>query len=307
MSKHVLLLVGGKSREKKVSEMSGESVYKALIELGYKVTKLNPDDNFINELINLKPDIIFNCLHGTFGEDGVIPGILEWLRIPYTHSGVKASAIAMDKIVTKNLAFTHNVNTPKHIEIKSEDLFDMLEKGIEPINYPYVIKPIDQGSTIGIYFIMDEKSIKPKRADWDFGEKILIEEYIPGQELSVLVFRDEPIGVLELKPKSNFYDYESKYIEGLTEHIYPAIIPKDIEEKVMEMALTMHKTIGCRTISRSDFRYDRNRKEVFFLELNTHPGFTELSIVPDIAHRNGISFKELVEQLIQDARCEIIM
>ena len=212
----------------------------------------------------------------------------------------------MDKIVTKNLAFTHNINTPKHIEIKSEDLFDMLEKGVEPINYPYVIKPIDQGSTIGIYFIMDEKSIKPKRADWDFGEKILIEEYIPGQELSILVFRDKSIGVLELKPKSNFYDYESKYIEGLTEHIYPAMIPKDIEEKVMEMALTMHKTIGCRTISRSDFRYDGNRREVFFLELNTHPGFTELSIVPDIAHHNGISFKKLVEQLIQDARCEII-
>ena len=306
MSKHVVLLVGGKSRERKVSEMSGESVYKALIELGYKVTKLNPGDNFINELINLRPDIIFNCLHGTFGEDGAIPGILEWLRIPYTHSGVKASAIAMDKIVTKNLAFTHNINTPKHIEIKSEDLFDMLEKGVEPINYPYVIKPIDQGSTIGIYFIMDEKSIKPKRADWDFGEKILIEEYIPGQELSILVFRDKSIGVLELKPKSNFYDYESKYIEGLTEHIYPAMIPKDIEEKVMEMALTMHKTIGCRTISRSDFRYDGNRREVFFLELNTHPGFTELSIVPDIAHHNGISFKKLVEQLIQDARCEII-
>ncbi|WHQ46660.1 MAG: D-alanine--D-alanine ligase [Candidatus Midichloria sp.] len=309
MNKHIVLLVGGRSREREVSQMSGKSVHNALLNLGYKVTAVDPNENLANELIRLKPDIIFNCLHGTFGEDGSIPGLLELLRIPYTHSGVTASAIAMDKILTKKMALVCNINTPKYIKIEKTALFALLEKGEDPMQKPYVIKSVQQGSTIGIYLIIDENSNKPKKEEWSFGDQVLIEEYIPGQELSVAVLNDKALGVLELRPRTNWYDYTAKYSDGVTEHIYPAEISQEVYLEAMQSAEEMHKTIGCRTVSRSDFRYNNigNASGLFFLEINTHPGFTNLSIVPDIASHHGISFEQIIEQLVKDAKCEIML
>ena len=309
MNKHIVLLVGGASREREISQISGKSVHNALLNLGCKVTTVDPDENLASKLIKLRPDIVFNCLHGTFGEDGSIPGLLELLRIPYTHSGVTASAIAMDKILTKKMAQTCDINTPKYIKIEKSSLFAMLERVEDPMPKPYVIKALRQGSTIGIYFIIDENSNKPKEEEWTFGEQILIEEYIPGQELSVAVLNDKALGVLELRPKTNFYDYTAKYSDGVTEHIYPAEIPQEVYLEAMKRAEEMHKALGCRTVSRSDFRYNNigNAGELFFLEINTHPGFTNLSIVPDIASRHGISFEQIIEQLLKDAKCEIVL
>lgn len=309
MNKHIVLLVGGVSREREVSQMSGKSVHNALLNLGYKVTVVDPNENLASELIKLRPDIVFNCLHGTFGEDGSIPGLLELLRIPYTHSGVTTSAIAMDKILTKKMAQTCDINTPKYIKIEKSALFTIFEKGEDPMPKPYVIKAVQQGSTIGIYLVIDENSDKPKKAEWTFGEQILIEEYIPGQELSVAVLNDKALGVLELRPKTNFYDYTAKYSDGVTEHIYPAEIPQEIYLEAMKRAEEMHKALGCRTVSRSDFRYNNigNADGLFFLEINTHPGFTNLSIVPDMASRHGISFEQIIEQLLKDAKCEIML
>jgi len=306
--KHIVLLVGGPSKEREISERSGKSVYDALLNLGYKVTIIDPKETLANDLLTIKPDLVFNCLHGTFGEDGAIPGLLEWLRIPYTHSGIAASAVAMNKVLSKKIALICKVKTPDYLEIDSSDLFKLLKNNQELMQKPYVIKAMQQGSTIGIYLILDKNSRKPKEEEWHFGNGVLVEEYIPGQELSVVVFKDKALGVLELRPKTNFYDYDSKYNEGATEHIYPADIPKNIYLEAMRAAEEVHRAIGCRTLSRSDFRYNSKigvLEGLFFLEINTHPGFTNLSIVPEIAYHNGFSFEQIVEQLIKDAKCEI--
>ena len=309
-TKHIVLLVGGPSREREISQMSGKVVHKALLKLGYKVTVIDPNKNLANELIALKPDVVFNCLHGTFGEDGVISGLLELLEIPYTHSGICSSAIAMNKILTKKIALANGIRTPKYLELKATKLFTMLEKGLDPMPKPYVIKAVQQGSTIGIYLIMDDNSIKPTATEWLFGNTVLIEEYIPGQELSATVFNDKAVGVLELKPKNNFYDYHAKYSDEITEHVYPADIPENVYQAILQMSEDMHNVLGCRTISRSDFRYNNKlngTSGIFFLEINTHPGFTTFSIAPEIASRHGISFEQVIEQLIKDAKCETIL
>ena len=309
-TKHVALLVGGPSREREVSQMSGESVHKALLKLSYRVTVVDPNENLANTLMALKPDVVFNCLHGTFGEDGSIPGLLELLRIPYTHSGICASSVAMNKTLTKKIALAAGIRTPNYLEIKSSELFAMLKNGLDPIPKPYVIKAVQQGSTIGIYLIIDDNSVRPTANEWFFGDTVLVEEYIPGQELSAAVFNNEALGVLELRPKNNFYDYHAKYNDRITKHVYPADIPANIYQIVMQMSEDIHKALGCRTLSRSDFRYNNKlsgTSGVFFLEINTHPGFTTLSIVPDIAYRHGISLEQMVEQLIKDAKCEIVL
>lgn len=308
MRKKVALLVGGPSREKDVSIMSGKSVHKALLELGHEVFLIDPQNDFIQVLLEIKPDVVFNCLHGSFGEDGVIQGVLEFLRIPYTHSGVAASAVAMNKVLTKKILSAAHFNTPEYLEMRAEDLFTMLACGKDPMPKPYVIKAIQQGSTIGVYMIIDDSSPKPTPQEWTFGTHLFIEKYIEGHELSVAVFADKALGVLELRPKSGFYDYVSKYSDGMTEHIYPAPIPDDICQQALQVAERIHQTLGCRTLSRSDFRYDPTHSGIgglFFLEINTHPGFTDLSIVPEIAKYNGISFLEIVKKLLEDATCEI--
>ena len=305
---HVALLEGSISSEHEVSLMTAKTIHQALLNLGYKVTVINPDRNISNAIKSLNPDVVFNALHGSFGENGVIPAILEMLEIPYTHSGVLSSAIAMDKIMTKRVAISCGIKTPQYIKMKASDMFDALERNQNPMPSPYVIKTINQGSSIGVYLIIQETDPRPIRSDWIFDDDALIEEYIPGKELSAVVFGDKALGVLELNPKGGFYDYKAKYVDGVTEHIYPANINDEVYRAAMERAELIHDTLGCRTTSRSDFRYNPDLpglEGLFFLEINTHPGFTDTSIVPDIALKSGYTIEELVQQLIKDARCEI--
>lgn len=305
--KKIVLLAGGLSAEREVSFTSARCVAEYLKNMGHEVIEADITPDLANILLETKPDLVFNCLHGTYGEDGAVQGLLEIIGIPYTHSGLRAGAIAMNKILTKHLALRHNIRTPEFIEIASEQLFNMLEEGHEPMARPYVIKPIFQGSTIGVYIIKDNLDKLPKRQDWKYGNRILVEEYISGKEVSAAVVFDKARGVLELQPTSGFYDYDSKYTEGLTTHIMPAAIPQPVYQEAMDVAEKMHHLLGCRTISRSDFRYDPNRgtEGLYLLEINTHPGFTNLSILPEIAAYVGISFADIIEGLIKDAKCEL--
>ncbi|MDA0939135.1 MAG: D-alanine--D-alanine ligase [Proteobacteria bacterium] len=301
----VALLFGGSFAESKISEMSAQSVYKALKELGHDVIEINFSINLASKLLEVKPDVVFNAMHGTFGEDGNIQGLLEVLRIPYTHSGTLASAIAMDKAMTKNITKLFDIQTPFWKIFTTKELFRLLDSKTIPMAFPYVIKPAQQGSAVGVYIIEDKNSTLPKKEEWVFGDKILIEEYIKGPELSVPVFQDDALGVVELRPKNQFYDYTAKYTKGFTEHIYPAQINDSIANLAKQNALDMHKALGCRTLSRSDFKYDAIQDELYFLEINTHPGFTELSLLPEVAEYQGITFKMLIERLLKDAKCEI--
>jgi D-alanine-D-alanine ligase len=305
-NKHVVVMMGGLSSEREVSLSSGASVIKALNELGYRVTTLDPSYDVAVQLEKLKPDVVFNALHGTYGEDGVIPGILEMMRIPYTHSGVMASAVAFNKSKTKDIIINYGVRVAKGMRIKIDALKDIIASGSDPMPRPYVIKPNQQGSSIGVYIVHpNDKS--PDLSSWNFGDDVVVEEYIPGKELSVAVFADKAIGALELRPRDGFYDYEAKYTDGVTDHIFPADVPASVYKQALESAEKVHNILGCRTMSRSDFRYDPSRGDegLYFLEINTHPGFTNLSIVPEIAEKTGTSFKQLVERLLQDATCEI--
>ncbi len=302
----IALLAGGPSRERAVSINSAKFVHMILEDLSHQVFMVDPDkDSLYQKLLELQPDVVFNCLHGSFGEDGCIPGMLEFLGIPYTHSGVLASALAMDKYMSKHIATSIGVPVPGGIKINIEELFSLLALKRDPISKPYVIKPVQQGSTIGISLIIDDKSVYPKREEWDFGKYAIVEEYIAGAELSVPVVGGKALGVLELKPSTGFYNYDAKYTSGITEHIYPAAVPDEITNNAKHYAQMMHEKLQCRTLSRSDFRYDRSSGKLCFLEINTHPGLTELSILPEVALCNGISMKDIVLLLLREATCEI--
>lgn len=300
----IALLAGGISAEREISLISAQSVAEGLKQLGYNVVLVDPANPFIERLQQLKPDVVFNCLHGTYGEDGIICGVLEMLKLPYTHSGVTASAVGMNKTLTKQIAMTCGLRVPKSIKLTKNELLSLLQQGIDPMPMPYVIKPEREGSAIGVYIIKTSSDPKPKEIDLNFTD-LIIEEYIAGQELSGAVFRDKALGIIELRPKNGFYDYQAKYTEGKTEHIYPAQVPAFIYEEAMQWIEKIHKALGCRTLSRSDLIYNPalGVDGLYFLEINTHPGFTNLSLVPEIANKNGITFLELLEQLIQDARC----
>lgn len=312
MSKHVVVLMGGLSPEREVSFMSGKAVIDALNKLGYKVSIVDPDRDLHVKLSELKPDIVFNALHGTYGEDGVIPGILEMMGVPYTHSGVMASAVALNKVMTKNILSHYGIRMPEWFTAKLSTLIEASQKGEEPRQRPYVIKPVHQGSSIGVIIMHenDKETLaeKLRLIDWRYGEEVIVERYIPGKELSTTVVDNTAIGTLELRPKISFYDYKAKYTDGITDHIYPAAVPEAIYKESLEVAESAHRILNCRTLSRSDLRYDDTAGgsgRLYFLEINTHPGFTPLSIVPDTANRNGISFESLVDMLIRDARCDI--
>jgi D-alanine-D-alanine ligase len=301
MTKHVALLLGGLSNEREVSLSSGKGVEKALKELGYKVTTIDVGRDVAEVLAKTKPDVAFNALHGTYGEDGSIQGLLEIMRIPYTHSGVMASAIAMDKQMTKYIV--QNVGIPCAIgQVVSKE--DIAKDNI-PIPRPFVIKPVAEGSSVGIYIIKEGDNYLPNLKELSRFKELLVEKYIPGKELSVAVTDDEPLGVIELRPKQGFYTYENKYTDGMTEHLMPAPIDKKIYDAAMQYAYKAHKTLQCRGISRSDFRYDEEGDgKLYFLETNTHPGMTPLSLVPEIAAHRGISFPELIKYLVEKAQCE---
>lgn len=307
MSKRIALLLGGRSSEREVSFMSGRSISAALKRLGHDVVEIDPQYDFVEQIKGAKPDLVYNALHGTYGEDGAIPGILEYLGIPYTHSGVMSSAIAMDKSMTKKLLSEHGVKFAEGFVMQSADLVAMLQSGEEPMKRPYVIKATNEGSTIGVYIVHEKDDAlveKLKTTPWLHGEKVLIEEYIPGKELSVAVLDGKAIGVLELRPTQGFYDYTAKYTDGVTEHVYPAEVPQKAYNLALEYAQKAHNILECRTLSRSDFRYNPDNDAMCFLEINTHPGFTDLSIVPEIAGHNGISFDELVAKILADAKCD---
>ncbi len=320
----IAILSGGFSCEKKVSLMSGKAVKKALGSLSYNAIEIDVDSNIAEKLRKINPGLAFIALHGPYGEDGCIQGLLEILGIKYTHSGVMASAVAMNKAMSKHIFRSLSIDTPKGYVISREDV---LKNNIK-IDYPYVLKPINEGSSIGVHMICsheDYLKLKNMFAARDQKEEpvssysndkegdtwmtkdysrdlMIIEEYIPGIELHTAVLLDEAIGTMEIRPKNKFYDYEAKYTDGFAEHIFPAEIPGNIYKMTLKHALKVHQFLGCKTISRSDFRYNPKNNTLKMLEINTHPGFTELSLVPEIAKlTKEIDFNELVKIIVEDS------
>ena len=301
---HVVVLMGGWSSEREVSLMSGRGVAEALRERGWsKVTELDMDRDVAHRLDELKPDVVFNALHGAPGEDGTVQGMLELMGVPYTHSGVTTSAIAIDKELTKLLLVPAGVRMPKGQMVETESLHSG-----DPMPRPYVLKPVNEGSSVGVAIVTKESNYgdpigRDVEGPWTHFDRLLAEPFVAGHELTVAVMGGEALCVTELKPKVGFYDYDSKYTDGLTEHICPARIPDEIARSMMDMAATAHRVLGCKGASRSDFRWDDTQGEagIYLLEVNTQPGMTPLSLVPEQAKQRGISYGELVERMIAEA------
>lgn len=299
MVPNIAILSGGFSCEREISLMSGKAVKKVLDSLSYNAIEIDVDSNIAEKLRKINPGLAFIALHGPYGEDGCIQGLLEILGIKYTHSGVMASAVAMNKVMSKHIFRSLSIDTPEGDVISREDL---LKNNIK-IDYPYVLKPINEGSSIGVHMIFShEDYLELKNNSSTIMEKMIIEEYIPGIELHTAVLLNEAIGTMEIRPKNKFYDYEAKYTDGFAEHIFPAKIPDNIYRMTLEHALKVHQFLGCKTVSRSDFRYNPQNNTLKMLEINTHPGFTELSLVPEIAKlTKGIDFNELIKIIVKDS------
>ena len=304
--KHVAVLMGGLSAERSVSLRSGAACALALEGEGYRVSRVDVDRDLSDALAHLKPDVAFNALHGRFGEDGVVQGILEMLQIPYTHSGVLASSLAMQKDRAKAVMKAAGVPVAEGITISR---FEAAKAHV--IKPPYVVKPVNEGSSVGVILVREDRSHPPQelaRADWPYGDVVLVERYIPGRELTCAVMADRALGVIDIQPAAgNFYDFESKYAKGGSIHVLPAKILPNIYHLVQKLALTAHQSLGCRGVSRADFRYDdtpNGTGEVICLEVNTQPGMTETSLVPELAAHEGIGFGELVRWMVEDASCE---
>ena len=301
---HIVVLMGGWSAERPVSLMSGNGVADALEERGFThVTRVDMDRNVASVLAGLRPDVVFNALHGTPGEDGTVQGMLDLMQIPYTHSGTTTSAIAIDKEFTKAVLVPGGVRMPKGKMVESKALYEG-----DPMARPYVLKPVNEGSSVGVAIVTDGSNyghpISAKaEGPWMHFERLLAEPFIRGRELTVAVLGDEALCVTELKPKAGFYDFDAKYTDGMTEHVCPAEVPSAIAEAMMAMALRAHKLLGCKGASRSDFRWDDELGEagLYLLEINTQPGMTPLSLVPEQAKQKGISYGELVERIIAEA------
>ncbi|HJD59654.1 MAG TPA: palindromic element RPE1 domain-containing protein [Rickettsia endosymbiont of Omalisus fontisbellaquei] len=346
--KHIALVAGGMSAEREVSLVSAEGVSKALIELGYKVTFIDMGADIATKLQEIKPDIVFNCLHGTYGEDGNLPGLLNILRIPYTHSGVLSSALAFDKIHSRSWFLMNDINMAENIVVSRDDNISHLSKlayreefagdtersttaynnvredastgtthklplevefremaKTDPMKRPYVIKPLTQGSSIGVEVIFEEDNFNFADYDFPYGDQVIIEQYIKGRELQVAVLNGKALGVLEIKLlKNRFYDYETKYTEGFAEHLCPALLPADLYEKVLIESEKIYKTMNCRGPARAEFILEDQTNKLYALEINTHPGMTPLSIVPEIAAYAGINFTNLIEEIIKTASFE---
>jgi D-alanine-D-alanine ligase len=297
----ITVLMGGMSAEREVSLDSGKACAKALTELGFDVTSLDVKDDFIEKLIKNKPDKVFNALHGKFGEDGSIQGLLEHLKIPYTHSGILSSAIAMDKLTSKKIFKDAKINTPEYLVVKNLEDFKKSK-----IGYPCVVKPNDEGSSVGVYIFnqlkkSNEDTVISLLKKYNF---LILEKYIPGREIQVAVMGSKALGAIEIIPTRSFYDYEAKYSSSAkTKHVIPVSMNESDYKKVLDTALQAHNTLGCKGVTRSDFRYNESDKDnkIYILEVNTQPGMTNLSLVPEIANYYGISFNELVEWIINDA------
>ena len=301
-AKHVAVLMGGWSAEREVSLRSGKACADALEVQGYKVTRVDVARDVAEVLARLKPDVAFNVLHGRPGEDGTIQGILEILRIPYTHSGVLASALAMDKPAAKVAMVAAGVPVP---EGRVVNRAEAAKSHVLP--RPYVLKPVSEGSSVGVFIVTEEHAHPPQeltRPDWSFGETLLAEQFIPGLELTCAVMGDEAFGVIEIEAATRFYDYEAKYAPGGSRHILPARISPKIYERVRELSLAAHRALGCRGVTRADFRFDNRAGDggdLVCLEVNTQPGMTETSLVPELAAHRGLSFGQLVQWMAEDA------
>ena len=300
---HVAVLLGGWASERPVSLMSGRGVTEALEERGHRVTPIDMDRNVAARLADARPDVVFNALHGVPGEDGTVQGMMDLMGIPYTHSGLQTSVIAIDKELTKHALVPHGIPMPGGRIVRSEELYEG-----DPLARPYVLKPVNEGSSVGVAIVTEESNYgNPIRRDatgpWQEFGSLLAEPYIRGRELTTAVLGDRALGVTELVPKSGFYDFDAKYTDGMTEHVCPAQIPEDIAKLCCEYALKAHQVLGCRGVSRSDFRWDDERAQegLFLLETNTQPGMTPLSLVPEQARHVGIEYGELCEIVIEDA------
>ena len=299
MKKKILILGGGYSKERSISLKSSKAVINS-IKKNHKVKFSDARDNFLKTIESFKPDVIFNALHGRFGEDGYIQSILETLKIKYTHSGVKSSMCAMDKEISKKIFIKNKILTPKYIKFKNNIKKINFKKIKSYLNYPVVIKPINEGSSVDVFICNNKLSLSNKlKKMWHYKE-ILIEKFIPGREIQVAVMGNKVLGPIELKPKRKFYDYKAKYnANAKTEHIIPVKLNKKNYIKINKIALKAHKLLNCRGITRSDFKFYRDK--FYLLELNTQPGMTDLSLVPEIAAHNGINFNSLINWMIKDA------
>ena len=301
---HIVVLMGGWSAEREVSLTSGKGVAQALRERGWSnVTELDMQRDVPHRLEALKPDVVFNALHGTPGEDGTVQGLLDLMQIPYTHSGLTTSAIAIDKELTKLVLVPRGIRMPAGKVVPSESLFRE-----DPMPRPYVVKPVNEGSSVGVAIVTAEGNYgspigRDVEGPWHQFEELLAEPFIKGRELTVAVLNEQALAVTELKPVAGFYDYDAKYTDGLTVHECPAQVPDAIAQSMMDMAAKAHRLLGCRGASRSDFRWDDEQGEagIYLLEINTQPGMTPLSLVPEQAKLKGISYGELVERLIAEA------
>lgn len=301
-AKHVAVLVGGMSAEREVSVSSSIGVIAALVKLGYKVTKINMGADLSSCLNDIKPDVVFNCLHGTYGEDGSVPGLLNIMHIPYTHSGLLSSAIAFNKQKSREI-FVHNgfkcasvLYISKSDNIKSD-----------PMKRPYVIKPLSQGSSVGVHVVFEGDDFNFADYDFKYGDVVIVEEYIKGREMDIAVLNGKALGALEIKLLKNkrFYDYETKYTDGFAEHICPANLPKDKYQTLLNLSEKLYNVMGCKGICRIEFIYSEARDDFYVLEVNTHPGMTPLSLCPEIAQKCfGMSFEELVEEILKTASFE---
>ncbi|VAV87943.1 D-alanine--D-alanine ligase [hydrothermal vent metagenome] len=302
MSKHVAVLMGGWSLERAVSLVSGAAVATALRDEGYRVSEIDVTRDIGQVLSKLKPDVVFNALHGRWGEDGCVQGLLEILDIPYSHSGVTASSTAMDKILAKRIFKSAGIPVAPDCITDRDTLF-----AHEPMARPFVVKPCNEGSSVGVVIVRPGDNFSPDRpGPWQDVDQVMVERYLPGRELTVSVMDGKAMTVTELKPRSGFYDYEAKYEDGKTDHIIPANLTPDMLDRIMGYAEQAHRILGCRGVTRSDFRLDDGPDGdgiPYILEINTQPGMTPLSLVPEQARHRGMTFEQLVCWMVEDASC----
>jgi D-alanine-D-alanine ligase len=301
---HVAVLLGGRSAEREVSLVSGRACADALRAEGFEASEIDPGGDICEALARIRPDAVFNALHGRWGEDGCVQGLLELMRIPYTHSGVLASALAMHKERAKDVFRAAGLPVAKSIVVDRREA--SARHAMEP---PYVVKPVNEGSSVGVFIIRKGDNRPPGEVGgdaWTLGEQVMVEEFIPGRELTVAVMGDRALGVTEIVSRTAFYDYEAKYAEGGSTHVLPARVAAEIAKEAMDIALSAHQALGCRGVSRADFRFDDRggRGRLVLLEVNTQPGMTPTSLVPEQALHAGMTFGELVRWIMEDASCD---
>jgi D-alanine-D-alanine ligase len=300
---HIAVLMGGWSAEREVSLSSGAGVADALERLGHRVTRIDMGRDVAARLAEAQPDLVFNALHGTPGEDGSVQGMLDLMGLEYTHSGLATSVIAIDKQLTKQALVPHGIPMPGGRIVKSAELFER-----DPLPRPYVLKPVNEGSSVGVAIVTDEGNYgqpiaRDSAGPWAEFDELLAEPYIRGRELTAAVLGSRAFGVTELRPKSGWYDFDAKYTDGMTEHLFPAPIPDEVADACKALALEAHRLLGCRGASRSDFRWDDSQgvDGLFLLEVNTQPGMTPLSLVPEQARHCGMTYDQLVQAIVDEA------